>query len=221
MLDLKKQLQDLNELDQSFQIFGASTHKYRSNPIEPENIHRFEQELGIELPGEYRIFLEQLGWGAGPYYGIWSLEETQEGITSLIHEYQKEEGIAINLQEPFPYSKGDMQICREKIKSGDEEPWITGAWPSGGCLPICHHGCTFWSVLVVCGELTGRVLDVANYEGFVGLWLPAQRAPGIVSTEFLPEELSPLLSPPTFVEWYQGWIVRSMSDLQTLNVKPG
>lgn len=221
MNELKKQLLNLSELDRSFQIFGAGKHKYNSLPIKTDEINQFEDELDVQMPGEYRDFLEQIGWGAGPYYGIWSLEGTKLEILSLLDDYQKEEGIKICLQEPFPYSHDDMRNCREKIKCGDEEPWLTGTWPCSGCLPICHQGCTYWSVIVVCGELRGTILDVANFEGYVGLWLPAQRAPGIVSNEFRPKELPPLSTPPTFVEWYSGWISRSLIDLQASKLESG
>jgi len=75
--------------------------------------------------------------------------------------------------------------------------------------------------MVVTGELTGMILVVANFEDYVELWLPAQRAPGIISNEFQSQELPPLSVPPTFVEWYRAWLIRSLIDIQALKLESG
>jgi hypothetical protein len=87
-------------------------------------------------------------------------------------------------------------------------------WPSGGCIPIGHQGCTFWSVLVLEGAFRGKVWDVAGFVGTAGEWLPARRPTGLIDfKQSQRKELPPLNSPPGFKEWVEGWIDRCLSDL--------
>jgi len=105
--------------------------------------------------------------------------------------------------------------CFQKIRLEDEKPFAERSWPSSGCLPICHHGCTFWSALVLQGQFAGRIWDVASYVAYEGLWVPASRPPGW--WEFgmpRPQALPPLPSPPTFLEWFSGWLERCFADLR-------
>jgi len=83
----------------------------------------------------------------------------------------------------------DAQVILARKAAGDKEPWAVSTWPVDGCIPICHHGCTYYSALVVTGECTGRVWDLD--EG--GLWFPSHGPSGCTR-------------PPTFEEWLMGWI---------------
>jgi hypothetical protein len=69
---------------------------------------------------------------------------------------------------------------------------------------------------VTAGRAAGTVWDVACYEGDEGEYVPSRRAPGLLLTrsEFaaLPT-LPPLPNPPTFLEWYEGWLTRCLTDL--------
>jgi len=151
------------------------------------------------LPRGYREFLLQVGAGCGPYYGIWSPSEVLAEWQSISTEDNGQPGRSPS--EKFPLTAAETQIQNRD-------------WPTGGCIPIGHQGCTFWSVLVLEGAFTGKVWDVACFVGTDGEWLPARRPTGLIGFEqSQPEELPALNSPPLFVEWVEGWIDRCVSDL--------
>lgn len=67
------------EMDKKCEQFGANKHKYNLNPvISLAKVRDFEQRHRIRLPQGYVDFLTQVGnGGAGPDYGIYSLEEVE------------------------------------------------------------------------------------------------------------------------------------------------
>lgn len=77
LLRIKEKLQKLAQFDPQCTLFGAAKHKYSLNPKKtPLELESFEAQHNLTLPQEYRDFLIQLGnGGAGPYYGLFSLEE--------------------------------------------------------------------------------------------------------------------------------------------------
>ncbi len=78
---LRRQLKRAGEKDLDFSRFGADSHKYRLNPpASEETIAAFETRFGISLPEGYRDFLLRMGnGGAGPFYGLYSLETADPG----------------------------------------------------------------------------------------------------------------------------------------------
>lgn len=66
------------EVDKTREVFGASKHQYKLNPVvSMDNIYRFESKHNIKLPEEYVFFVTMIGnGGAGPYYGLYTLENT-------------------------------------------------------------------------------------------------------------------------------------------------
>jgi hypothetical protein len=132
----------------------------------------------------------------------------------LAQDYEAEQGDPVRPAAVFSLSANDLRDIEAKLASGDKSPAAERDWPCSGCLPICDQGCTFWSVLVLSGEFVGRVWDVACFTGHSGQWLPARRPPGW--WEFgmpHPRELPRLPSPPTFSEWFSGWVERCLTDL--------
>ncbi|MDE7327536.1 MAG: SMI1/KNR4 family protein, partial [Lachnospiraceae bacterium] len=75
---LRKQLKRAGEKDSDFSRFGANSHKYQLNsPASEDTIAAFETRFGIVLPEGYRNFLLWMGnGGAGPFYGLFKLGET-------------------------------------------------------------------------------------------------------------------------------------------------
>jgi hypothetical protein len=205
----------LRVLDRSHKVFGARSHQYLSTPASEAEIAWLERELASTLPDEYRRFLLSVGYGAGPYYGLWSPRQAVAEISGICGEFAAEQGIRVRPCDPFPLTDQDLRLVEEKIRLEDEKPFAERSWPSSGCLPICHHGCTFWSALVLQGQFAGRIWDVASYVAYEGLWVPASRPPGW--WEFgmpRPQALPPLPSPPTFLEWFSGWLERCFADLR-------
>ncbi|WP_222982697.1 SMI1/KNR4 family protein [Flagellimonas meishanensis] len=76
-----KQLSFLRKNDTALIAFGSSVHKYELNPtLEESDILAFEKKEGVKLPKGYRDYLKNIGnGGAGPSYGLYSLEEARNG----------------------------------------------------------------------------------------------------------------------------------------------
>lgn len=100
--EIESRLLELKRKDKRFSIFGASNHKYRFNPrLSDDQICLFEQRYEITLPKGYRTFLTEIGnGGAGPYYGLETLED------SVFQDLDyKRPGETLNLKKPFPFTE--------------------------------------------------------------------------------------------------------------------
>ena len=73
---LKDLVKRAGKKDGTREIFGSSKHGYKLNPtVTQEEVRRFEARWHLTLPDEYVFFLTKVGnGGAGPYYGLDSLE---------------------------------------------------------------------------------------------------------------------------------------------------
>jgi hypothetical protein len=131
----------LRQLDTGFQVFGAKRkrdwgHDYMFNPcVDRRDIDVFEQKNGLVLPEDYREFLLCVGnGGAGPYYGIKTLQTASDEDSEL--------------GKPFPWSEETpSETCWEE----------GGSWV--GSLVLSEQGCGYTSFLVVRGQQYGQVWD--------------------------------------------------------------
>ena len=205
----------LRQLDSKRRVFGACVHRYLNTPVCERDIATCEQQLSCTLPEDFRRFLMEVGHGAGPYYGVWDLQPSVEWLQHLAAELATEEGIEVRPTLPFPLTGQDLREIERKVREQSKFPWAAAKYPAHGCLPICHQGCTFWSVLVLKGEFAGKVWDVGNHTAHHGQWYPAPRPPGLLFRDWSQrKELPALPKPPTFVEWFRGWIERCLVDLR-------
>ena len=69
---IKNLIKNVADKDKTFEIFGASSHKYHLNEtVSPAWVRKFEEQYQIKLPEEYVFFITRIGnGGASPYYGI-------------------------------------------------------------------------------------------------------------------------------------------------------
>ncbi|WP_329013976.1 SMI1/KNR4 family protein [Streptomyces sp. NBC_01601] len=72
---VRTRLREAAVLDRSRERFGADTHRYElRSPLPEHEVRAFETAHGIELPPEYRTFVNQVGDGpAGPAHGLMPL----------------------------------------------------------------------------------------------------------------------------------------------------
>lgn len=143
--ELKAQLEQARIADKDLKQFGANTHEYHWNPpASLEEVEQFEQKIGVSLPEEYRNFLLQAGnGGAGPFYGLFSLEEIEYWLTWDIEP------------DKLPI------LCPEQVNKDlyiETENWMRG------CIPIESQGDTYFTYLLVTGPNHGRIVYV-EYEG--------------------------------------------------------
>ena len=78
---LRKQLKRAGEEDRDLSRFGADQHEYQLKPpASAEAVAAFEARFHVSLPDGYRNCLLWMGnGGAGPFYGLYSLGETEPG----------------------------------------------------------------------------------------------------------------------------------------------
>lgn len=188
-----KELRDLLEkaksVDKYCRQFGAKSHQYQWNPpASVEEVEDFEQKIGVRLPEEYRNFLLLAGnGGAGPYYGLFSLQKTLYWLEDDM-DPKKEPvlypGIEIPQEDEFededdeeewaPMSEEDEQ---ENDPETEGESWLQG------CIPIGSQGDSYFMYLLLSGPNEGRVVYVESELTYV----------------FFPREQG-------FLAWYQRWL---------------
>ena len=78
-VELLQLVTNARELDHECRLFGAKQHRYQFAPVAGLSaVREFEQRHHIMLPFAYVEFLTQVGnGGAGPDYGLYSLEELE------------------------------------------------------------------------------------------------------------------------------------------------
>lgn len=212
--DIVSRLERIVENPSSAKVFGAksrlSGHGFAFGKIHPAELTQFEISLGVDLPRDYLEVLTLIGAGAGPYYGLFTPSAVLEELSNI--NFDPADGITpANPAKTFPISSHDLSQLKARLSAGSDPTHILTSWPCNGCIPICFHGCTFWTALVTAGEFAGTVWDVACFEGSNGQFFPAIRPPGILGLD--PQLALPdLPEPPNFLDWYRAWLERMESD---------
>jgi len=143
-------LEQAREKDSELERFGAYEHQYKlSAPASEETIQAFEEQQGIRLPEEYRDFLLFVGnGGAGPFYGLYTLEEQEEELDDSAYHVQTEPVIYPKMSD----EDWDKAADPEGRRKGEE------AHPYVGVLPIGSQGCTLMTGLMLSGPYRGQVV---------------------------------------------------------------
>ena len=186
-------------------VFGASKHGFKLSPVLTDSeVAEFERMHRVTLPQDYRLFLTVVGrGGAGPYYGLFCLGETDDGFnTRAWHECDHFVG---TLSIPFPHTAAwnDLSgLPSEILADSDEDEYFRqmetferGYYRAiDGAIPICHLGCALRQWLVVIGPEAGHVWSDSRADN---------------------EGLSPLLcsraSRTTFYTWYRTWLDEALA----------
>jgi hypothetical protein len=170
--EIRQMLDAFRGSDKRFFRFGASTHKYALNPsLTEEQIQAFEAKNNVRLPEDYRQFLLQLGnGGAGPYYGLYTLEE---GLVNQDPDF---------LSRPFPYTSA----WQEYPTSEESDAYIFDDLHIQGTLRLCHEGCGYYNFLVITGAERGSVWIDARVsdQGIGPLSHPVTNAPRVTFSEW-------------------------------------
>ena len=146
-LSAKDKVKQFAKFDDANIVFGASTrghgHHYQTLPaVTDKEILSFEKKNGIDLPLEYRTFLQTFGaGGAGPYYGIYDFRKNVQP-----HMFTK----------PFPYAS--TVVFADNV--GDDTP----TWSQDGLAGICEAGCGTDYMLELNGSNPGQVWCIWSEE---------------------------------------------------------
>jgi SMI1 / KNR4 family (SUKH-1) len=180
---IRRRIRELAGEDPGLKRFGASRHRYRLGPTLTETaVRRFEAMHEISFPPSYRTFLLEVGdGGAGPYYGLFRHDGSEENWKPRRLPCQYEPG---SLARPFPHISGfsipdpvpPCAVHPSAAADGEDPCWWNGS------ITVSEIGCGAFCRLVVTGPTTGQVW----FEDF---------------------DSEDLLSPgPDFYEWYMSWL---------------
>lgn len=189
--DVRERLSWLAAAPGASAVFGSASHGWRLEPpLEAEDLADLEAHLRIELPGEYRSFLQQAGsGGAGPAYGLfpvrrmngrWRWEGDGADLTDLdrldqpfphVEVFNPADGL------PSPPDEADFDSVEEFNEAEDayweqHEAAVFHPRHSIGLLYLCHLGCAYREALVISGPARGQMWadDTAGDGGFGPLY---------------------------------------------------
>ncbi|MEO6304264.1 MAG: SMI1/KNR4 family protein [Bacteroidia bacterium] len=191
---IKSKLHELASKDKNTVIFGASKHKYQLNSIRTEaQVSAFEAKHKIKLPTGYRAFIKEIGdGGAGPYYGLESLE------TSLYNDLDyKDDNELIDPSIPFPHTEAwNMEMPDTDSDEYDELYFDKKLM--GGVLRLCNYGCGVSMNLVVTGSEAGN------------MWVDDRcNENGIFPDQYFGNE-----EKIDFLTWYELWLDESIKEVK-------
>jgi tetratricopeptide (TPR) repeat protein len=163
--------------DPDFEQFGAATHRYTLGPpLGDEVFGELERTTGLKLPVDYAAFVTRVGLsGAGPGYGLLPVD-TPAQLALMAGEFP--------YRRPLRPPQPDLEVLDR---------------PLSGVLALAHHGCDYFSFLVVRGPRAGSV------------WLDLRAAGlGLVPTH------------DSYSDWYRDWIrATAGGEWPELPVEPG
>lgn len=216
---IKEKLAELRMLDGEQDLFGAAFHGYKLNDVCSEKeIKDFEDRFGCVLPADYKAFLTKVGnGGAGPGYGVFAL-----GYMDRNFGFEQWDSDFVNPDKRFkftgPYNDTSMLYRGAPEKAGFPDPeeyeaeyekwleensedleleyWVEHSMD--GAVPICHHGCSIRSWLVVSGGAEHGTIWVDDTPDERGVY---------------PETLDgqPRIG---FFEWYLDWLTKSIAEVK-------
>ncbi len=182
-------------------IFGAEQHGYLLHQATLRDLLDLEARIGFTLPSDYRTWLLEVGYGAGPYYGLFPPQR-----------------IAEELRYSASGTGGDVADA-SKIDSAQLQRFLAAIRDSGsligngisansrtGAVPVGEQGCGSYSHILVAGEYRGAIFgeceEVLAYEA-------------TPLTAFWPEALSsnPATDqhPLSFLQWFDHWLDTSIA----------
>ena len=209
LAEIKDKLGLLKRLDKRFQIVGANQHHYYSYVPDEVEVEVFEKAIDIKLPNTFRDFLREIGYGAGPYDGLWTLEQIRDEQNYLQLEALRANR-SISPNKPFPLD--DEKQARKVAEAWQDWKQTPSSLyvqsPANGCIPLHGSGTDSksWIFLVPAGTMTGSIWHGSSRSD----WLPASRPLGTLSQK----AVLPLVKAPLqFHEWYLSWLEQAIADI--------
>lgn len=178
-------LEAAKNMDKDLKVFGASSHKYELNPvISLEKVQDFEKKYGLKLPPAYVKFLTEIGnGGAGPDYGLYSLEIVEANNSGWLNQDVSKEAFIDEKMTNEMWKKAmgdeDDEYDEDEYDEGEYDDIMSRVYT--GMLIIGTQGCTYDTLLMCKGSEYGKIVYIDwNLEG----------------------DCPPYLTDMTFEEWY-------------------
>jgi hypothetical protein len=194
--------------DRQPDVFGSLAHHFELNdPIGDFALAQFERDHGIRLPPDYRWFVSRVSdGGAGPYYGLFPLGQT-DGPFDEVKIWFEKDGFVGTLRNPFPFTGPWNDLTgrpADELADQDQDAYYDALakfenryfGAIDGAIPICHMGCALRIWLVVSGPERGN------------LWID-RRAD---SDGFAPMAIHPDAPRTTFLDWYRNWMEDALTE---------
>jgi hypothetical protein len=210
---LRAKLAELGERDRNYNIRGARYHRYQSLPAELDDVRTAEARTGYSLPDQYRDWLLEVGYGAGPDWGLLPLVaerhlQIQMSGTTTLH---KQPMIFDLSAEDRPYPIGEIadiseltpEDCADRIKR--DQTFVT-AQSAKGLLAICEADYGSFDAIVAAGPMRGAIVH----------WLfdlGAMVYPETCGAGFWFGSLD-------YFTWMETWLDRSLDSLQSKTKPP-
>ncbi len=191
----------LQQRDPDCRLFGASGHRYELYGVTNAEIEELETGIGMAVPLELRRHWLEVGWGAGPFYGLFSPDEV---LTRLIEAQDWSESCdlpRISPARPFPVSQDELS---RYFENPEEERFIFENDPDG-IVDLCEEGCGCVSVLVMEGELIGTMWS-HDGDRYCPQWYP-------LAGEGKEVRRGPIPYLVTFAQWYDLWLDNCLAAL--------
>ncbi len=189
---IKSKLQLTKAKDPDFKVFGSAFHRYEFHaPVPIEEVRRFEEEFGVQLPPDYVAFITTLGnggpghfGGAGPNYGIYPLGEF--GFMQINRDTMSAPCVinASLTKESWAELTAFAKAADETGEEGIQFDLQYNALFSG-LMTICTGGDNFQIMLSLNGANYGRVVFIDQ-----DLAMPA------------------VAKDANFLDWYERWLDR-------------
>ncbi len=200
IIRIKSKIENLIKLDTDFSVLDNYD---MDKALSEKEISDFEEKYNLELPIEYRKFIQHISAGKfGPFYGLLSLYDNDEHTPNLSLDFPYTEDKVLNLYKELEilgyFEEKDMTeeevLYSDKIDSTIDDLYTSALQ---GVKFICDEGCGMYSILILRGEAKGQVwfFDFANDVGCFPLKNPTSKK---------------VLN---FLEWYEIWLDRSLSSI--------
>ncbi len=174
-------LEKAKKVDSEYKVFGSDKHKYQLNPpVSPDEVLKLEADFNIKLPNEYVYFLTEIGnGGAGPDYGLYSVEELRR------QQYCRQQDNNLNPLIDSSLTKEMWNELMEQRETADDDVFDEiEQYINAGVFIIGTQGCTFDNLLMCRGSETGKIVYID--------WN-------------LESDYPPFLTKMSFWEWYTGF----------------
>jgi len=148
--EIIRKLELIKEKDPNYLVFGAERWAYNLREVDIFQLGGLELNHGIELPKDFKDFIVNVGFGAGPSYGV---------NPDLFLEVQGHDGL----------DEEDLD---------EEDDFYTPL--DDGYIVVAEHGCGVETVLIIDGKHKGEIWQdhdfgveqyAANYTEWYTKWV--------------------------------------------------